>query len=215
MEQLLKKTINGIVSKIKNKKNGKIIVISGPSGVGKTTICRELLKRNKNLVFSISYTTRPKKEKEKNGIDYYFVSEDKFVKMIENNEFIEWAKVHNFYYGTPKKKLLEDIKAGKDVLLDIDVQGGKSIKKLFPDGVFIFVLPPSWEVLKERIINRKRDNKKEVYLRLKNALKEIKSIRYYNYIVINDELNKTLEIINSIITAEKQKIEGENLYEKN
>lgn len=211
MENLLKKSIDEIISKIENKKKGKVIVISGPSAAGKTTLCRELLKKNKNLVFSISYTTRPKKEKEKDGVDYYFVSEDKFLDMIKNNEFIEWAKVHNYYYGTPRKKLIETIESGKDILLDIDVQGAKTIKKFFSDGVFIFILPPSGEVLKRRIVERKRDNPKEITLRLKNALKEIKNIKYYDYVVINDKLNKTLEILNSIITAEKYKIKGDDL----
>lgn len=211
METLLKRSIDDIVSKIKSERKGKVIVISGPSGTGKTTLCRELIKKNKNLVFSISYTTRPKKEKEKDGVDYYFVSEDKFLKMIKNNDFIEWAKVHGFYYGTPKKKLLETINSGKDVLLDIDVQGGKLIKKLFPDGIFIFILPPSWKALKERITKRRRDNPEEISLRLKNALKELKSIKYYDYVVINDKLEETIEVLNSIIVSEKHRLKGEYL----
>ncbi|MEN3014149.1 MAG: guanylate kinase [Endomicrobiia bacterium] len=205
----VKKKIENILKEFyKKTKKGKVIVISGPSGVGKTTVCKELLKKDKNLVFSISYTTRPKKSKEKDKVDYYFVSEEKFLEMAKRGEFIEWAKVHNNYYGTPKKPLLKAINSGKDVLLDIDVQGGKNIKKIFPDGVFIFLLPPSWKVLMNRVISRKREDLKEISLRLKNILKEIKYIRYYDYIVINDNLGDTLKILYNIIKSHKYKIRG-------
>lgn len=211
-ELLLRNALNNIIKKFTKKtQKGKVIVISGPSGSGKTTLCRELLKRNKNLVFSVSYTTRPKKNKEIDGKDYYFVSDDKFFKMVEKGEFIEWAKVHNYYYATPKMPLIKAINSGKDILLDIDVQGGKNIKKLFPDGIFIFVLPPSLKVLKERIILRNRDNLKEISLRLKNILKEVKYIKFYDYLVINDDLERTLEILNSIIISDKYRLKGEFL----
>ncbi|MCX7956661.1 MAG: guanylate kinase [Endomicrobia bacterium] len=197
-------TIDSVIKRIKkNNKKGNIIVISGPSGSGKTTICKKLIEKNFDLVFSISYTTRPKKPQEQDGKDYFFVSTEKFVKMIKQKGFVEWAKVHNHYYGTPKKNIFDIINKGKNVLLDIDVQGGKNIKKMFPDSVLIFVLPPSWQELKHRIINRKRDTDKEISLRLKNAVKELKYLKFYDYLVINDSLENTVETISKIISISK------------
>ena len=187
----------------KNLKKGKIIVISGPSGCGKTTICKELIKRNNNIVFSVSYTTRPKKKGEIDGKDYFFVSEIEFLKMVRQRKFVEWAKVYNNYYGTPKKNLVETIKSGKDILLEIDVQGGKNIKKQYPESLCIFVLPPSLEVLKERIVKRKRENLKEIKARLKNIERELKYIKYYDYILINDDLKDTIKNIETIISSSR------------
>jgi len=187
----------------KNLKKGKIIVISGPSGCGKTTICKELIKKNKNFVFSVSYTTRLKREGEINGKDYFFVSEQEFLKMVRQKKLVEWAKVYNNYYGTPKEPLLKAINSGKDILLDIDVQGGKNIKKIFPESILIFVLPPSYEVLKQRIISRAKDKPEEIKKRLKNLEKEIKNSKYYDYFIINDNLEETIKNIQSIIKANK------------
>ncbi|MCX7716712.1 MAG: guanylate kinase [Endomicrobia bacterium] len=182
------------------------MVISAPSGTGKTTVCKKLLEQNPHIVFSVSYTTRQKRSSEVEGKDYYFVSEDKFKKLIKQKKFVEWAKVHNHYYGTPKQPLMNTITSGKDILLDIDVQGGKSLKKIFPSGIFIFLLPPSWKDLKQRIIRRGQDNIKEIKLRLNNVMKELKYIKYYDYIVINDKLEETVKIINSIIYSNRYKI---------
>lgn len=201
--KLLRKYINQYKTKIKK---GKVIVISAPSGAGKTTICKELLKRNKDLVFSVSYTTRQKRDCEVNGRDYYFVSEKEFLKMVKHNKFIEWAQVHNHYYGTPKDFVIKTINSGKNILLDIDVQGGKNIKKLFPDGVFIFILPPSANVLRQRMISREQDNFDEIKIRLKNVDKELRYINYYDYIVINDKLEETIKIAENIILANKYRI---------
>jgi len=187
----------------KNLKKGRIIVISGPSGCGKTTICKELIKRNKNFVFSVSYTTRQKRKGEVNGRDYFFVSEQEFLKMIKQKKLVEWAKVYNNYYGTPKKPLLEAINSGKNILLDIDVQGGKNIKKFFPESILIFILPPSFTVLKQRIISRAKDKLEEIKIRLKNLEKEIKNSKYYDYFVINDNLEETVKNIELIILANK------------
>ncbi|MDW8056352.1 MAG: guanylate kinase [Elusimicrobiota bacterium] len=198
------KLLQRYVRQYKNKiKKGKVVVISAPSGSGKTTICKELLKCNPNLVFSISYTTRPAREGEVNGKDYFFVSKDEFLKMVKKKKFVEWAKVYNNYYGTSKEQIVNAINSGKDILLDIDVQGGKNIKKLFPDGIFIFVLPPSWSELKQRITSRGKDTPAEISKRLRNVNKELSYLRYYDYIVINDDLADTVKIINTIISAGK------------
>lgn len=189
----------------RQQKKGKVIVISAPSGSGKTTICKHLLKFNPQLVFSVSYTTRLPRQGEVNGKDYFFVSEKKFIKMIKQKKFLEWAKVYNNYYGTSKQQVLKTINSGRDILLDIDVQGGKNIKKIFPDGIFIFVLPPSWKELKQRITLRGKDSPDEIKKRLKNVNKELKYIKYYDYVVINDDLEKTVQTINQIITANKYK----------
>ncbi len=190
----------------KQIKKGNVVIISAPSGTGKTTICRGLLRINKNFVFSISYTTRPKRENEIDGRDYFFVSKEKFFQMVKNNEFLEWAKVYENYYGTSKKQVLKEIIAGKYVLLDIDVQGGKKIKKIFPEGIFIFILPPSWNELKNRLKKRGQNSIQEINFRLKNIQKEIKYIKYYDYIVVNDDLEKTVNTINNIIQCHKYKI---------
>lgn len=201
------KLLQKYIKQYKNKlKKGKVIVISAPSGTGKTTVCRKLLEQNPDIVFSVSYTTRQKRSSEIDGKDYHFVSENKFKQLVKQNKFVEWAKVHNHYYGTPKQPLLKAINSGNDILLDIDVQGGKNIKKIFPDGIFIFLLPPSWSDLKQRIIHRGQDNIKEIKLRLKNVVKELKYVKYYDYVVINDKLDTTIKIISDIIKSNKYKI---------
>ncbi len=133
---------------------GLLIVISGPSGTGKGTICRELLRRNKNINLSISATTRKPRNGEVDGINYFFITKEDFEDMIRKEEFLEYANVYGNYYGTPKKFVLDKLDEGKDVLLEIDIQGALSVKKLYPDGIFIFILPPSMEELRHRIKKR-------------------------------------------------------------
>ncbi|MFN3967096.1 MAG: guanylate kinase [Endomicrobiia bacterium] len=192
-------------------KKGLIIVISGPSGAGKTTVCKEILKRIKNTVFSVSATTRKPRKGEIQGRDYFFVSKEKFKEMIRNKDLIEWAIVHNNYYGTPKKFLQKTINSGKDIILDIDVQGGRKIKKLYPKGVFIFLMPSSLKALEQRIRKRAQDDEKTIKIRMKNVKKEISYMSDYTYLVINDKLNDAVEDIISIIKAEHRKIERLNL----
>jgi len=180
-------------------KKGKVIVISAPSGTGKSTVCRLLLKKIKNLKYSVSVTTRQKRKFEKDGKDYFFVTKDEFKKMVKNNYFIEWQKVHNNYYGTPKEFIEKNLNKGYNVLLDIDVKGGKTLKKIYPDGIFIFLVPPSWEELKRRLRSRGTEDEKELELRLKNAKKELKFKKYYDFVIVNDKIEETLKKIVEII----------------
>ncbi len=183
-------------------KKGKLFVLSAPSGGGKSTIVRRLLKEMENMEYSISVTTRPKRKGEINGKDYYFVSEREFKKMIENNEFLEYAVVHNHYYGTKKSIIEEKLKAGKSILLDIDVQGAINIKKLMPDAVLIFIDIPSLKELEKRLRNRGTDSEEVIKLRLENAKKELEYKNKYDYVVMNDNLEKCINEIKAIIKKE-------------
>lgn len=187
-----------------------IIVITGPSGVGKTTLYKKVLELlSDKLAFSISATTRPPRSGENNGIDYYFLSEQEFKNKIDNNEFIEWAKVHNNYYGTLKSEIERIVSVGKFCLLDVDVQGGESIKRDFPGCHRIFILPPSIDELKRRLSSRQSDNAEINKTRIKNAEQEVKYALKYQYQIVNDNLEHALErmtrIIKNIIHKVKDK----------
>ena len=193
---------------IKTKKTGTLIVISAPSGAGKGTICRKLLKRNKNLCMSISMTTRSPREGEENGVDYYFVSKEEFKKRISEGKFLEYAKVHNDnYYGTPKDKVDEWLKEEKDVILEIDIQGALEINDKVKEAIFIFIMPPSMQILKQRLIRRNTETKEQLIERFKTAYKEINEVSKYNYVVINDDINLAVKKIESILTAEKCRVD--------
>lgn len=185
---------------------GNLFIISAPSGSGKTTIIRKLLKKNKNLHFSISCTTREKRKDEREGKDYYFINENKFKRMVERDEFIEWAKVHNFYYGTKKGEVFSWIEKGKDVLLDIDTQGSFKIKKKYPDSIHIFLLPPSFKELEKRLKGRGDLDENQIKKRLKNAKIEIKRLKNYDYVIINDKAENALNALILIIKASKFKL---------
>ena len=185
---------------------GFLLVVSGPSGCGKGTICNRLLQRNKGFVFSVSATTRKPRNGEKEGVNYFFIDDKKFKNMVENNEFIEHAKVHNNYYGTPKSFVLNEIHKGKVVILEIDVQGALQVKEAYPEAVFIFLLPPSMSELKNRIIKRGTETAEDINTRYKNAFEELKFIEEYDYFVINDEIIEAVEKTEAIITAEKLKV---------
>ena len=193
---------------IRKKIKGDLIIISGPSGCGKGTICRELIKNNDNLVISTSATTRSPRDGEIDSIDYYFITKEEFENKIENNEFLEFAKVHHDnYYGTLKNKVLDDINKGIDVILEIDIEGALQINNTMPEAIFIFILPPSMKELKRRLINRKTESKEQIIDRFKKAYQEINEISKYNYVVINDEIDIAVNKIKSIIQAEKCRVD--------
>ncbi|MCX7794697.1 MAG: guanylate kinase [Thermodesulfovibrionales bacterium] len=186
------------------KLRGNLIVVSAPSGAGKTTLCSAVLKSLERIAFSISYTTRKPREGEVNGVDYYFVSEKDFKEMIDRGEFAEWAVVHGNYYGTSRKTIDDLMERNIDVLLDIDVQGAKQIKVLYPEAVLVFIMPPSFEELKKRLYSRGAEN---LELRLRRAFDEMKEYYFYNYVIINDNLEKAISDLRSIIISERLKVE--------
>ncbi|MFD2208770.1 guanylate kinase [Virgibacillus halophilus] len=190
---------------IENK--GILFVLSGPSGVGKGTVRKEIFNRKNDLKYSISATTRGMRQGEKNGIDYFFKSKDEFQTLIEENKLLEYAKYVDNYYGTPRDYVEEMLAKGHDVFLEIEVQGALQVKKNFPDGVFIFLLPPSLEELKNRIVSRGTETNELVRNRLSEAKKEIRMMDNYDYAVLNDDVNRAVENVQSIIASEHLKRE--------
>jgi guanylate kinase len=198
---------------LSKKKKGLLIVLSGPSGAGKGTICKALMEKEKDLKLSISATTRQPRSGEIEGKNYFFKSEEEFEKMIENDSFLEWAKVYDHYYGTPKDFVLKNLEEGNDVVLEIDIQGALKIKEKFPEGVFIFILPPSMEELKNRIKKRGTETEEEIIKRFKSAYEELNYVSKYNYVVINDSVEEAVEKIRAIIIAEKCRVDrNKDLY---
>lgn len=185
---------------------GNIFVISAPSGAGKTTLCKEILRVMPNLRFSVSFTTRKPRTGEIDGRDYVFVDPDRFRGMIEEGEFVEWAYVHGNYYGTSRKALSQIIESGQDVILDIDVQGAKQIKSNLNEGVYIFVLPPSLDALRERLYGRGQNPPEEIEKRMKRALEEIREYKDYDYVIVNNIFEEALDALRSIIIAEGKRI---------
>lgn len=185
---------------------GLLFVLSGPSGAGKSTVRKAVMEQCKGLKYSVSYTTRLRREGEREAIDYYFVDDETFQRMKEDNLFIEWAKVHGNFYGTPRLKVEEWLQSGFDVILEIDVQGALQVKRNYPHGIFVFIAPPSLETLGERLRNRKTDREDVIYLRMMNALIEMKSIRDYDYLIINNVLEETVHKFHSVIIAERCRI---------
>ncbi|MCX8026996.1 MAG: guanylate kinase [Thermodesulfovibrionales bacterium] len=190
--------------KYKNNR-GCLFVLSAPSGTGKTTIANRICKELDNIEISISYTTRQPRDGEVEGLHYYFIQKDRFNQMINDNAFLEWAAVHGNYYGTSRYKIEEILSSNKDVLLDIDTQGGKSIKLQDPDSVLIFIMPPSFDELKNRLIKRATEPIEKINQRLQNAHKEISESIHYDYIVVNDDLDRAVEEVKCIIKAERNR----------
>lgn len=185
---------------------GFLLVISGPSGSGKGTVSKELLSRNEDIIFSISTTTRKPRPSEKDGVNYFFLGEDEFSKKVNNNEFLEYAHVHGNYYGTPKDFVLNEIDKGEIVLLEIDVQGALQVKKNYKNVVFIFLLPPTMDELKNRIIKRGTESKEDIETRFKNAFEELDFVGEYDYFVVNDKVKDAVLDIEHIIKAEKLRV---------
>ncbi len=193
---------------IKQKATGNLVVISGPSGCGKGTICKELIKRNKNIKLSISMTTRKPRAQEIDGRDYYFITKEEFEKRIKENKFLEYAKVHHDnYYGTPKDKIDEYTKKGIDVIAEIDINGALQINNEIKEAIFIFIMPPSMKELKSRLIKRNTECKEQIVERFTKAYQEINYVSKYNYVVINDKIEKAVQKIEAILLSEKCRVD--------
>lgn len=184
-------------------RQGLLIVISGPSGAGKGTICQGLLQKNKELCLSISCTTRPPRPGEQHGVNYFFLDKAYFEQMIANNQLLEYAKVYDNYYGTPLQYVEEKLATGWDVILEIDIQGALQVKQKYPQGVLIFVVPPALSLLKERLTKRGTDSMEVITKRLQCVCDELSNTERYDYLVINDTVENAMHQVESIIKAEK------------
>ncbi len=187
------------------KKTGKLFVISGPSGAGKGTINKMVLDNRDDIVMSVSATTRQPRKGEQHGKNYYFISEEEFKARIQNDEFVEWAKVYGNYYGTLKEEVTNILATGKNVVLEIDIQGAQQVKNKYA-GVFVFILPPSLVVLKDRVIKRGSETEESLNIRMLEAKKEIAFIERYDYYIVNDDANKAAKQFESIVEAENLKV---------
>lgn len=198
---------------IKTNNKGLLIVVSGPSGAGKDTICQKLIKENSNIWMSVSMTTRKPRPLEKDGVDYFFVSSEEFKNKINDNTFLEYASYNDNYYGTPKDKVEEKLNEGKDVILVIDINGAVNIKKIIPSALFIFIMPPDMETLKNRLIGRKTESKDKVVQRFITAYNEVNNYKKYNYVVVNDKVENAVNKVKSIIQSEKCRVDRiEDIY---
>ena len=186
--------------------SGILYIVTGPSGAGKTSLIKEILNRRSDISFSVTFTTRPQRDMEIEGIDHFFISVDKFMKLRETGELLEWAEVHNNYYGTSKSYIDKLLSDNKDILMDLDIQGTLQVLKIYENAVSIFVLPTSYSDLKHRLINRATEKDHDIKVRLNDAKEEIQNFNKFKYIIINDELKKATEKLNCIITAEKLRI---------
>lgn len=185
------------------KNKGLLFVVSGPSGVGKGTICQEYVKTHDDCVLSISATTRAPREGEKHGVNYYYITNEEFEAGIEKGEFLENAVFCGNRYGTPKKAVLEMLESGKDVILEIEVQGAMQVRSHYPQGVFVFVVPPSLSELENRLRGRNTESEEVIKNRLERAKQEFKLCEKYNYILMNDDLGDALSRLEAIVKAEK------------
>ncbi len=196
-------------------KEGLLIVVSGPSGVGKGTVCRTLLKEVPQLQVSVSMTTRSPRKGEVEGRSYFFTDRDNFLRLTEESAFLEWAEIYGDFYGTPRSFIENQRKQGKDVILEIDTQGARQVKETYREGVFIFLLPPSFDDLKGRIIKRGTEKAEIMNKRLNFAYEELQNLDIYDYVVLNDRVLKATSNIVSILEAEKLKVKrNEKLIEK-
>lgn len=183
-------------------RKGLLILISGPSGTGKGTVCDLLRQKHPEISYSISATTRQPRQGEQDGVNYYFYTKEKFREMIDQGQLLEWAEVYGNFYGTPKQKVLDRLEAGEDILLEIDTQGALNVMKVMPEGLFIFLLPPSLEELAARLKGRGTETEESLHRRLGAAVDEIKLATKYRYVVVNDKVEDAQETIANIIEAE-------------
>ncbi len=193
---------------IRSKNTGQIIVISAPSGAGKGTIIKKLLENNsKNRWLSVSATSRKPREGEKEGVNYYYITEEEFKKRIKEDYFLEYTNYAGNYYGTPKEYIKEKITKGIDVILEIEIEGANNIKKLIPEALFIFIMPPSLKELVRRLKGRGTETNEKIIKRFNAAYKEVNEVTKYNYVVINDEVDNAVDKIESIIKAERCRVD--------
>lgn len=196
------------MSIIKQKEKGLLVVVSGPSGAGKDTIVNELMKKKETKAWvSISMTSREPRGSEENGKDYFFVTKEEFEENIKKGNFLEYATYNDNYYGTPKHKIDEYLNKGIDVILIIEIQGALQIKDLIPEALFIFIMPPSMEELKKRLVNRGTDKPEKIINRFKRAYEEINEVTKYNYVVVNDKVKKATDKVAAILKAEKCRVD--------
>lgn len=191
---------------LRTNDRGKLFVISGPSGAGKGTICKELIASAKNVKLSVSMTTRKPRRGEIHGVSYYFSNMEQFQEEIQNEGFIEYAEVYGNMYGTPKARVFEMLEEGTDVILEIDIQGALKVRETYKDGIFIFILPPSMHELRKRITGRGSESEEAINLRLSQTLNEISYIDRYDYCVVNGKLDEAVSRVKAIIIAEHSKV---------
>ena len=182
---------------------GKLLVLSGPSGVGKGTVLGELMKRRTDMCFSVSATTRAPREGEVDGVSYFFVSKDRFEEMIQNGELLEYAQFVSNFYGTPRAYVEQQLERGMNVILDIEVQGARNIVNMIPDAVSVYMIPPSYEELERRLRGRGTETEEQIQGRLQTAIEEAKQADFYRYIVVNNDLEMAVNELDAIMTAEK------------
>ncbi len=192
---------------IRQKKQGQLIVVSGPSGAGKDTIVEGVIKRGKNIWLSVSATSRKPREGEKEGVNYFYLEKEDFEEKIKKDYFLEYAMYADNYYGTPKEKVKEKLDQGIDVVLVIEIQGAQKIKELVPEAIFIFIMPPSLKELLNRLKKRKTEDKEKIIKRFNIAYQEINEVTKYNYVVVNDDLEESISKVEAIIKAEKCRVD--------
>lgn len=192
---------------IRTKKKGLLVVISGPSGAGKDSVLQKARENNSNLYESISCTSRKMRMGEVEGKDYFFLTKEEFEDKINNNEFLEYAEYAGNYYGTPKRNVRKMLDSGKDVVLVIEIKGALQIKKLVSDALFIFIMPPSMDILIKRLINRKTDSKDKILERFKTAYQEINEVTKYNYVIVNDDLTEASFKLNCILQTQRCRVD--------
>ena len=185
---------------------GILFVVSSPSGGGKGTLIQRVLNKTADLSYSVSFTTRAPRAGEIDGREYFFVTQEKFEQMAAGNEFLEWANVHGKLYGTSRQQVFREISAGRDIILEVDVQGAASVRALVADSVSIFILPPSFEILKQRLVARGTDSPEELDLRLRNAPTELKDYSAFQYVIINDDADRAAEQLAAIVCAERARL---------